>query len=201
MSTQPKAPLLTPDEYLAIERGAGFKSEYVDGMMYQMTGAKYWHVQVVSNLTIEIGLQLKGRTCSVLSNGIKVRMPDSRKFFYSGVTVVCGEPHFHDERTDIVLNPVLLIEVLSKSTESFDWGDKFQADQTLEFLREYVLAAQVKPAVEQYVRQSDETWTYRAAIGRDSSLLLPSIECMLDLNTVYDKVDWKEYERSSNNDE
>lgn len=201
MSTQRNVRLLSPEEYLAIERKAEFKSEYVDGVMYQMTGANYWHVQIVGNLTIHLGSQLLGRPCSVLPVDMKVRLPDSRKFFYPDLSVVCGEPQFHDQRTDVILNPVLIIEVLSKSTESFDRGNKFQAYQTLDSLREYVLVAQNKPAVEQYVRQTNGTWTYKAAIGRDSSLLLPSIECTLDLSAVYDKVDWKEYERSSNDDE
>lgn len=200
MSTQRNVRLLSPEEYLAIEREAEFKSEYVDGVMYAMTGAKYWHVQIVGNLTIHIGSQLLGRPCSVLPVDMKVRLPASRQFFYPDISVVCGEPQFHDRRTDVILNPVLIIEVLSKSTESFDRGDKFQAYQTLESLREYVLVAQDKPVVEQYVRHTNETWTYKATIGRDSSLPLPSIECTLDLSAVYDKVDWKEYERSSNDD-
>ncbi|MGH9942813.1 MAG: Uma2 family endonuclease, partial [Pyrinomonadaceae bacterium] len=95
-------------------------------------------------------------------------------------------------RTDVILNPILIIEVLSKSTESFDRGDKFQAYQTIESLREYVLVAQDKPAVEQFVRQTNGTWNYRAVIGRESSLFLPSVECTLDLGGVYDKVNWEQ---------
>jgi Uma2 family endonuclease len=121
---------------------------------------------------------------------MKVRMPDSRKFFYPDVTVLCGDPQFHDERTDTILNPLLIIEVLSKSTEAFDRGGKFHAYQQLESLQEYLLVAQDRPAVEQYVRQPDGTWTYRAAVGIESSLPLPSIECTLGLSAVYDRVSW-----------
>jgi Uma2 family endonuclease len=121
---------------------------------------------------------------------MKVRLPDSRKFFYPDVSVVCGEVQFHDDRRDIILNPLLVIEVLSGSTEAFDRGAKFQAYQTLDSLKEYVLVAQNKPVVEQYVRESGGRWTYTAVAGLESSLALPSVECTLSLSAVYDKVDF-----------
>jgi Uma2 family endonuclease len=156
-----------------------------------MTGASLNHINTVSNITAELVIQLRGRPCRVLSNEMKVRMPDSRRFFYPDIAVLCGEPQFHDERTDVILNPVLLIEVLSKSTEAFDRGDKFLAHQQLDSLREYVLVSQDKALVEQYVRQDDGKWNYRAFIGRESALALPSVECTLNLSAVYDKVDWE----------
>ena len=189
MTTQPTNATLTPDEYLAVERESEFRSEYVDGVVYAMTGASLNHIQVVSNITAELIVQLRGRPCRALSNEMKVRVPDSRRFFYPDVTVVCGEPQFHDERTDTILNPVLIIEVLSPSTEAFDRGLKFQSYQKLESLREYVLVAQDKYVVEQYVRRDDGKWIYSATIGRESSLSLPSVECTLNLQSVYDRVD------------
>jgi Uma2 family endonuclease len=119
---------------------------------------------------------------------MKVRLPDSRKFFYPDVIVVCGAPQFHDDGTDVLLNPNLIIEVLSESTEAFDRGRKFQAYQRVESLQEYILISQNKPVVEQYIRQSEAIWKYTAAIGVESSLALPSIDCTLSLSTVYDKV-------------
>jgi Uma2 family endonuclease len=187
MSTQPDN-YLTPEEYLALERQAMYKSEYFNGAVYAMSGASFNHNVIVSNIIIELGQQLRGRPCSALPSDIKVRMPDSRKFFYPDVTVVCGEPQFHDERTDVLLNPILIIEVLSESTAAFDRGDKFQAYQQMESLKEYLLISQDKKIIEQYVRQTREVWNYTAAIGLESSLSLPSIECTLSLSTVYDKV-------------
>lgn len=181
---------VSPEEYLAVERESDTKSEYFDGTVYAMTGASLRHIQIVSNLTIELGTQLRARPCRALPSEMKVRLPDSRKFFYPDMTVVCGKPLFHDERTDIILNPVLVIEVLSPSTEAFDRGAKFQAYQTLNSLMEYVLVAQDKPVVEQYVRRADGKWDYTAVIGLESSLLLPSVECTLNLSAVYDKVDF-----------
>ncbi len=186
--TQPTT-LLTPEEYLAAEREAETRSEYVDGVVCEMTGAGLNHILIVTNLTVELALQLRGRPFIVLPTEMKVRMPDSRKFFYPDISVVSGEPQFHDDRKDVILNPVLVIEVLSKSTEAFDRGLKFQAYQQLPSLFEYLLVAQDSPAVEQYVRQEDGSWSYRTAAGREGSLTLPSVECTLSLSAVYDKVD------------
>ncbi len=188
MSTQPQT-YLTPEEYLAIERQAEYKSEYVDGVMYAMSGASFKHNVIVANLLTELVQQLRGRPCRALPSDIKVRMPDSRKFFYPDVSVVCGEPQFHDESTDVILNPVLIVEVLSESTAGFDRGEKFQAYQQLASLREYLLVSQDKIFIEQYVRQEREKWTYVAMVGLESSLLLPSLECTLSLKAVYDKTD------------
>jgi Uma2 family endonuclease len=188
MSTQPQT-YLTPEEYLAIEREAEYKSEYIDGVMYAMSGASFRHNVVVANLITELVQQLRGRNCRALPSAIKVRMPDSRKFFYPDVSVVCGEPQFHDRRTDVILNPTLIVEVLSESTAGFDRGEKFQAYQQLVSLHEYLLVSQDKIFIEQYVRQAHEKWTYVATVGLESSLTLPSIECALSLKAVYDKIE------------
>lgn len=181
---------VSPEDYLATERESDTKSEYFDGTVYAMTGAHINHVRIATNLTVELVTQLRGRRCDVLANEMKVGLQNSRKFFYPDVTVLCGEPQFHDERRDIILNPLLVIEILSNSTEAFDRGAKFQAYQTLDSLKEYMLVAQDKPVVEQYVRQAGGKWTYAAVIGLESSLLLPSVECTLNLSAVYDKVDF-----------
>jgi Uma2 family endonuclease len=186
MSTQ-RDTYLTPEEYLAIERKAEYKSEYVDGVMYAMSGASLRHNTIVANVITESGQQLRGRPCRALPSDIKVRMPDSRKFFYPDVTVLCGEPQFHDDREDIILNPILIVEVLSESTAAFDRGEKFQAYQQLASLQEYILISQDKNFIQHYVRQTPESWTYTAAFGMDSTLNLPSIECTLSLKAIYDK--------------
>lgn len=189
MSTQPSDTRLTPEEYLAIEREAEFKSEYFDGNVYAMTGASVNHIQVVLNVASELRSQLRDRPCLILPSEMKVRIPDARKFFYPDVTVVCGEPVFYDDRRDIIENPLLLIEVLSDSTERFDRGAKFQAYQTIGTLREYLLFAQDRAFVEQYVRESGGKWIYSATIGLESTLEVASVECSLSLADVYEKVE------------
>jgi Uma2 family endonuclease len=181
---------VTPDEYLAAERLSDYRSEYLDGGVYPMTGGSVSHVLITGNLIVELGAQLRARPCRVFPIDMKVRLPDSRKFFYPDVMVVCGELQFHDNRKDIILNPDAVIEVLSPSTEAFDRGAKFEAYQTIESLKEYVLVAQDKPRVEQFVRRDGGKWSYTAVEGLESSLALPSIEGSLNLSAVYDKVDF-----------
>ncbi len=181
---------VTPEEYLAAERLSETRSEYLDGGVFPMPGASLNHVQIAINLTTELNIQLRPSPCRVLGMDLQVRMPDSRKFFYPDVVVVCGEPQFHDDRKDVILNPLLVIEVLSKSTEALDRGAKFQAYRTIESLREYLLVGQHSPLVEQYVKGEDGRWSLTEAAGLESSLTLPSIGCTLNLGAVYDKVDF-----------
>lgn len=188
MSTQMPT-CLTPEEYLVIERQAEDKSEYVDGVMYAMSGATFRHNIIVANVIAEVGQQLRGRPCRVLSSDMKIRGHDSRSFFYPAVSAVCGKPQFHDERRDVILNPTLIVEVMSESTAAFYRFEKFQAYQQLDSLREYLLVSQDKNFIEQYVRQAREKWTYIAQVGLESSLTLPSIECTLSLKAVYDKTE------------
>jgi Uma2 family endonuclease len=180
---------VTPEEYLTFERQAEYKSEYMDGQIYAMSGASLRHNTIVANIVAELVGQLRDRPCRALPSDMKVRLPDSRKFFYPDVSVVCGEPQFYDERSDVLLNPVLVIEVLSESTASFDRGKKFLAYQHIESLQEYILISQDTHLIEQYVRQTRESWTYTATVGLDSHVTLPSITCTLSLKAVYDKTD------------
>lgn len=181
---------VTPDEYLAAERLSEYRSEYLDGGVYPMTGASLNHGRIITNVATELALQLRERDCDVLIADMKVRLPDLRKFFYPDVVVACGELQFHDERKDIITNPDLVIEVLSPSTETFDRGAKFEAYRTIESLKEYVLVSQEKPLVEQYVRGEGGEWTFKAVEGLESSLTLPSIECTLNLSAVYKRVEF-----------
>ncbi len=179
---------VTPDEYLATQRLSEDRAEYLDGVVYPMTGASLNHGRIAVSLTKELLIQLQGRDCDVLQTDMKVRMPDSKKFFYPDVLVLCGDPQFHDDRTDVILNPDIIIEVLSPSTEAFDRGAKFQAYRMLESLKEYLLVAQGQPFVEQYVRRADGKWDYAAFEGLENSLTLPTIECTLNLSAVYARV-------------
>jgi Uma2 family endonuclease len=186
--TQPTT-FVTPEEYLAAERAAETRSEYVNGVVCPMTGANVNHIRIVRNLTILLGTILEDGPCELLPTEIKVRLPDSQKFFYPDLTVVCGELQFPDDRRDVVLNPTLIIEVLSESTEAFDRGEKFQSYQQIDSLREYVLVAQAPPLVEQFVRQDDGSWIYTPAAGREHSLTLSSVACQLSLDAIYKRVD------------
>jgi len=175
---------LSPEEYLALERKADRKSEYVDGVMFLMSGASRRHNLIVGNITTELNLRLRPLDCDVYPSDMKVRLPDSSRFFYPDVSVVCGEPDFADGERDVVLNPVLVVEVLSDSTAAFDRGKKFQAYKQIETLIEYVLVAQDEMVVESFVRQPG-AWLYTESRGADASIILRSVSCEIPLRDIY----------------
>src|SRR2546423_11056778 len=149
---------LTPEEYLAIERKAEYKSEYINGEMIAMTGASRIHNLITANIIGEMRQQLKEAQCEVYSNDMRVRIPATGLYTYPDAVVVCGEPKLEDDFFDTLLNPALIVEVLSTSTESHDRGQKFSDYRTVESLAEYLLVAQEEYRVEQYVKQSDGRW-------------------------------------------
>jgi Uma2 family endonuclease len=179
---------LDPKDYLAIERRAEYKSEYVDGVMYARAGGSERHNLIAANLITAIGVQLRDRPCRVYPSDLKVRVPDSKRFFYPDVSIVCGETRFADDERDVVLNPVVVVEVLSESTAASDRGKKFQSYQQIESLREYLLVSQDEYVVEHFLRQDDGHWLYTKAAGLDEAIALPAVKCRLALRDVYSKV-------------
>lgn len=178
---------LSPEEYLAIERQAEYKSEYVDGVMYAMAGGSERHNLIAANIIIAIGVQLRNRPCRVYPSDLKVRVPNSKRFFYPDVSVVCGETRFADDERDVIVNPSLIVEVLSESTAAYDRGKKFLSYQQIDSLQEYLLVSQDEMLVEHYVRQDNDSWLYTKAIGLEETINLPSIECKVALRDIYDK--------------
>ncbi|HYY93233.1 MAG TPA: Uma2 family endonuclease [Pyrinomonadaceae bacterium] len=179
---------ISPEEYLSLERRAEFKSEYFDGVVYAMACGSERHNLIAANIIIALGVQLRDRPCRVYPSDLKVRVPNSKRFFYPDVSVVCGETRFADEARDVILNPVLVVEVLSESTEAFDRGKKFSSYQQIESLREYLLVAQDEFVVEHYLRQEDG-WLYTKASGPEADLVLPALDCRIALGDIYNKVE------------
>jgi len=188
MSAQPT--FLTPAEYLELERRAEYKSEYLQGEMYAMAGASRRHSLIVTNLLREISQQLKGKSCEVHGGDLRLRVTAAGLYTYPDVVVACGEIQFADDQKDTILNPVLLIEVLSESTRDYDRGRKFQYYRTLLSLVEYLTVAQDEPHVEQWTRQNDGRWVL-TEFGKMSGIIpLVSIPGVLPLTEAYDKVEW-----------
>jgi Uma2 family endonuclease len=181
---------LSPVEYLAIERSAEYKSEYVEGVMYAMSGASEQHNLIVSNLIVMLGTQLRGGSCRVYPSDLKVRVPSGKSYFYPDVSVICGKTEFADDQRDVVLNPTAVIEVLSESTAAFDRGKKFQAYQQIESLKEYLLVSQDEQVVEHFLRQEDGHWLYTKIGWHDEPIELPSVNCRLSVRDIYDNVPW-----------
>ena len=178
---------ITPEEYLASECKAQFKSEYIHGEVLAMSGASLAHTLITLDIATELNIQLRGSTCKVITNDMRVRTAPKGPYFYPDVVVFCGTPQFEDNVFDTLLNPILVVEVFSPSTEAFDRGEKFAHYQELASLQEYVLVAQDRIHVEHY-RLMESPWVQKAFHGQDDVLTLNSIECKLPLRNIYTRV-------------
>jgi Uma2 family endonuclease len=181
--------LLTPEQYLVIEREADYKSEYFQGEMLAMAVSDWVHNQLVVNLVAGFHNQFRSRPCDVYPSQMRVLVRATGLYTYPDVVVVCGERQFVDERRDILLNPSLLVEVLSPSTEAYDRGRKFEHYQSIESLGEYLLVASDRAHVDQYTRRPDGRWLLTSADRLEDSLDLQSIGCRLALADLYGNID------------
>ena len=188
MSSEVKS-FITPAGYLSLERQAEYKSEYLNGEIFAMTGASRKHNLIVTNVVISLGQQLKGRPCEAYSSDMRVKVAASGLYTYPDIAVVCGEPKFEDTEIDTLLNPTVLIEVLLTSTERYDGIAKTSYYRTIDTLTEHLLVAQHEIQVEQYVRQQNGQWLQVEYKSLDSTVELKSIECSLALRDVYEKIE------------
>jgi Uma2 family endonuclease len=194
MSTQPKS-FLTPEEYLEIERKAEFKSEYYAGEMYSMAGASRVHNIVVSNVHGHLFIQLRGRPCELYSSDMRVQLAEA--YAYPDGTVVCGNATFVDTKLDTLLNPTLIVEVLSKSTEAYDRGLKFELYSGIDSLQQYLMISTGRRRMELFTRQPNQTWLLSSVSQPNDVIELQSIGCRLKVVDVYDKVEIPPIPRSS----
>ena len=189
MASNP-SPGLTEEQYLAIERAAEFKSEFLNGEMFAMSGASMRHASLQGNLQGELHARLRGGPCRVFTSDLRVRVSATGLYTYPDATVVCGPPLLADAYQDILLNPVTIFEVLSKTTESYDRGLKFQHYRTIESLKDYILVDQNKIRIEQYTRQADDTWTLRDHQQPDDELKIACIGVSIPLARIYEGVEF-----------
>jgi Uma2 family endonuclease len=186
-------PYLTPEQYLALERAAETRSEYLDGEMIAMTGASRRHSRITLNVGSELDRLLEDRPCEVHINEFRVLVAANGLYTYPDVIVLCGEPALTDEFFDTLANPTVLIEVLSPSTEAYDRGRKFDLYRALDSLREYLLVSQDRPRVEQFIRQQDSShWLLSVATDVTGTIVLPSIQCQLPMARIYRRVTFDE---------
>lgn len=189
MSTSTMEPPVSPSEYLLRERAAEYKSEYVDGEIRAMTGASRKHGRVAINIGASLYAQLRGGQCEAFMSDMRVKVPQRKSYFYPDVVVVCGKSEVEDENEDTILNPTLIVEVLSPSTAAYDHTEKWESYRKLPSLRDYLLVAQDEPRVERYTRQGDQDlWLFSETRGMDAVLQLESTGCTLALRDVYERV-------------
>ena len=179
---------LTPEEYLAFERKATTKHEYLNGQIVAMSGASFAHNFLTMNTANQLYNQLIGGECQVATSDMRVKVTQIDSYFYPDVVVVCGEPRAEDDTFDTLLNPTVVVEVLSPSTETYDRGEKFEHYQQIASLKEYVLISQDKIRVEHYRRQ-ETGWMQTKFRGLEDVLSLLSIGCELRLQDVYRRVE------------
>jgi Uma2 family endonuclease len=191
----------TVEEYLALERAAEERHEYFDGEIIAMAGERLPHGIISTNIIGILGIQLKGTPCFAVAKDTKVRsglgIASKRNtkgmFSYPDILVVCGEPQFFDDDTDIITNPTAIFEVLSNSTELFDRGEKFQRYRAWNAtLKDNVLVSQTKPHVEHFHRKPHGGWDMQEAIGLEAAIVIPSISCTLKLADIYDRIAFPE---------
>jgi Uncharacterized protein conserved in cyanobacteria len=177
--------LISPQEYLERERRAEFKSEYIRGEVFAMSGATARHTLIAANVLGELRQRLKGGPCRVYGSDLRVKAEKAGHYAYPDVVVVCGEPEFEDKYFDTLLNPKVIVEVLSPSTENYDRGEKFRSYRTLPSLQEYVLVSQDEPLVERYVRQSDVNWLLAPFAGITAELPFESLSVVVPFGEIY----------------
>lgn len=177
---------------MKLERAAEFKSEYYDGHMYAISGASYKHSIVKGNLEYELRNCLRGHDCTVLSSDLRVLVAPTGLYTYPDVLVVCGKPQFADALRDTLTNPLVIIEVLSASTELHDRDFKARHYRTVESLQEYVLVSQKEPRAEVHHRQADGSWALSDFVGLEAICKLRSVDCEIPLSAIYDSVTFEE---------
>lgn len=180
---------VTEDEYLRRELEADYKSEYFNGEIFAMSGATEAHILIVTNLMRELSNKLRRRPCRIYSNDLRVRVSPTGLYTYPDVTVVCGERKFYEKQKDTLLNPTAIFEVLSKSTQDYDRGQKFEHYRTLDTLQEYITIAQDRVHVEHHARQSDNRWLLTEMNEPDAVLRLPSLDCEIALTDTYENIE------------
>lgn len=180
--------LFTPEEYLAIERGADHRSEFVHGAIRAKPPSNVTHNTIVGNLLVALSTHLRGGPCEVFCTALRVKALATQAYLYPDVVALCDAPDLEDSFGDTLLNPAVIIEVLSESTERYDRGDKFAHYRKIDTLREYILVAQDKISIEQYVRHGDH-WMLSEITDLGGVLRIEALGCEVALRDVYERVD------------
>jgi len=181
---------MTPHEYLIAERAATERNEYFDGRVVATTGGTRAHALIIGNMLGAIHTHLRGKPCSATAVDLKLWIPKSRTYVYPDISVVCDPVEFQDDSLDVITNPVLIVEVLSPSTERRDWQTKFRAHRTIPSFKQYVLVSQMEPSVEVYSRTPEDFWMHSESYGLESKASLSAIDLTIPLPFIYERVEF-----------
>jgi Uma2 family endonuclease len=191
----------TPEQYLSLEETAEYKSEYLDGEIIPMAGGSTNHNRITGNVYIALKLALPEQEYDIFISDVRLWVPKVRLYTYSDVMVIFGLPEYHNNRTDTITNPQVIVEVLSKSTKNYDRGDKFTFYKTLPTCREYILIDQTKIKIEQYSKTENKRWLYCEYDEEDTALVFNSFQLEVPLSAIYKKVDFEEVEQEDSQNE
>lgn len=183
---------LTEEQYLEIERAAQFKSEFYRGEMFAMAGGTLDHGELQAQVIFECRNRFAGRDCRAFGSDVRVRAGTSGLYTYPDISIVCGRPVCVDNHKDTITNPVVIIEVLSPTTEAYDRGKKFQLYQTIQSFIEYILISQTEMRIERFTRGENDTWTLRSYAGKDAELRIDAIDISIPLEAIYRRVEFEE---------
>jgi Uma2 family endonuclease len=201
--TQQENPLqMTEAEYLEFERSSTVKHEFRNGEVCAMTGASWEHNMIFGATFASLFTQLRDTSCTVNPSDQRIKVMATGLMTYPDISVVCGEPRFAGGEFDTLINPIAIIEILSKTTEAYDRGEKFQHYREIETLQDYLLISQDKARIEGYSRQTDGKWMLTDAVGLDTTFEIASIDCKLALADVYAKISFpaNDPERGANSE-
>jgi len=177
-------------EYLELEEKAEYKSEYWDGIIVAMAGGTPNHNKISNSIgtAIDIELDKKNKNCTVYSSDQKVFIPDFNRGVYPDCMALCGEEEMQEESNAVIINPSLIIEVLSKSTKEFDSNEKFEGYRSIPSFKEYVLVWQTIPKVQSWYKEHNGLWRISSVFGSDKSIILYAIDCEIALKDIYKRV-------------
>ena len=192
MALQKENSKITPEEYLEFEKTSEFKHEFFGDEIFAMVGAKKNHNLINSNLVRELSSNLKETPCLVLSSDQRIKVEAIGKYTYPDVSVVYEGAKFLEEELDSLTNPIVIIEILSESTEAYDRGTKFAHYQLIESLQEYILISQALYCIEKYKRSEGGTWIYSLAEGLNQTLVIESVVCEVAFSDIYHKINNEE---------
>ncbi|MFB2972473.1 Uma2 family endonuclease [Aerosakkonema sp. BLCC-F183] len=181
----------TPEEYLALEETAEYKSEYHDGEIVPMTGGTTNHNQIALNVSVALSVAFKSKDYRVFMGDVRLWIPRFNRFTYPDVMVIAGQPEYYNNRKDTITNPQVIIEVLSKSTKGYDRSDKFRFYRTIPTFQEYILLDQNQMSIEQFSKQANKRWSYSVYDEEDTALVFSSFQVEVSLADIYEKVDFE----------
>jgi Uma2 family endonuclease len=198
---KPQQHQYTPEEYLALEETAEFKNEYRDGKIIPMTGGTTHHNRIALNLSLALCLGLKGQAYDVFMESVRLWIPEASVYTYPDIMVISGQPEYHNHRKDTIVNPQVIIEVLSRSTRNYDRGDKFDFYKTIPTFKEYILVEQSQAKIAQFVKTDAKRWLYREYDAEDTALSFGMFQLEVSIADIYEKAEFIASEGSTSVDD